>query len=144
MKKDFSFGLIPMYKDGDKIEFLLIQHIEGHWAFPKGHAEGEESCLETAQREFEEETGIKQYRVDESTTFQEEYYPQQEAQILHKTVTYYPAWVSDKNVKIQEEEVVDYGWFEYKEAMKRITFAGSKKILREVKKYFFNSIPANQ
>ncbi len=135
MKKDFSYGLIPMYRDGDSVEFLLTQHIEGHWAFPKGHAEENESLLETAQREFEEETGVVQYRVDESKTFQEEYYPQQDGEVLHKIVIYYPAWVSDKKVKIQESEVADYGWFEYKEALKKITFSGSKKILREVKKY---------
>ncbi len=144
MQKDTSFGLVPMYRDGDKIEFLLTQHILGHWAFPKGHAEKEESPLETAQREFEEETGIMQYRVDESIIFQEEYYPQQDGQTLHKTVTYYPAWVGDKKVKTQESEVADYGWFEYKQAMKKITFSGSKKILREVKKYLFSSIPASQ
>jgi bis(5'-nucleosidyl)-tetraphosphatase len=144
MRKDTSFGLIPMYKDGDKIEFLLTQHILGHWAFPKGHAERKESPLETAQREFEEETGIMQYQVDESAIFQEEYYPQKDGEILHKTVTYYPAWVSDKKVEIQEAEVADYGWFEYKEAMKKITFSGGRKILREVKKYFFNSALANQ
>ena len=135
MKKDFSYGLVPMYKDGDKVEFLLTQHIEGHWAFPKGHAEGKESPLETAQREFEEETGIVQYQVDESKIFQEEYYPQQDGEVLHKTVIYYPAWVSDKKVVIQEEVVTDYGWFEYKEALNKITFSGSKKILRKVKKY---------
>ena len=135
MNKDFSFGLVPMYKDGDKIEFLLTQHILGHWAFPKGHSEGNESPLESAQREFEEETGIIAYQVDENVTFSEEYYPKIDSQIWHKTVVYYPVWVSDKKVQIQEEEVIDYGWFEYKEAMEKITFAGSKKVLREVKKY---------
>ena len=135
MKKDASFGLVPMHKDGDVIEFLLIQHTKGHWAFPKGHAEREESFLETAQREFEEETGIMQYQVDNSIIFQEEYYPQKDGQIFQKTVSYYPAWVSDKKVVIQESEISDCGWFEYKEAIQKITFAGSKKILREVKKY---------
>lgn len=135
MKKDFSYGLVPMHKDGEVIEFLLTQHAEGHWAFPKGHAERDESPLATAQREFEEETGIRQYRVDEKITFEEEYYPQQNGEIIHKTVVYYPAWVSDKKVKIQESEVVDYGWFEYREALEKITFPGSKKILRKIKKY---------
>jgi bis(5'-nucleosidyl)-tetraphosphatase len=135
MKKDFSYGLIPMYEDGDKIEFLLIQHIEGHWAFPKGHAENQESPLETSQREFEEETGITQYRVNEEIVFSEEYYPQQNGEILHKTVTYYPAQVSDKKVTSQTKEVADYGWFEYQAAMEKITFPGTKKVLREVRNY---------
>ncbi|MBU0576105.1 NUDIX domain-containing protein [Patescibacteria group bacterium] len=135
MKKDFSYGLVPIYKDEEKIEFLLTQHIEGHWAFPKGHAKGDETSLEAAQREFEEEAGIAQYRVDEGTTFEEEYYPQKDGQILHKTVVYYPAFVSDKKVVASKEEVADFGWFEYQEAMNKITFSGSKKILRQVRKY---------
>ena len=135
MKKDASFGVVPMFKNGDVVEFLLIQHIGGHWAFPKGHAEGEELPLETAQREFEEETGVLQYQVDENKTFQEEYYPQKNGEIFHKTVIYYPAWVSDKRVKIQESEISDYGWLEYKDAMAKMTFPAGKKVLREVKKY---------
>jgi bis(5'-nucleosidyl)-tetraphosphatase len=135
MRKDASFGVVPMHKDADVVEFLLIQHIEGHWSFPKGHAEGNESALETAQREFEEETGILQYQVDEETSFQEEYYPQKNREIYHKIVIYYPAWVGNKQVKVQAEEVADYGWFSYKEAMMKMTFPAGKKVLREAKKY---------
>ncbi len=135
MKKDASFGLIPIHQDEDKIEFLLIQHVAGHWAFPKGHAEAGETPLETAQREFEEETGILLYRVDESKIFQEEYYPRKNGEIFHKTVIYYPAWVSDKRADIQEEEIADYGWFEYQAAMERMTFPAGKKVLREARKY---------
>ncbi len=32
---------------------------EGRWTIPKGEPNGDESLLEVAQREFEEETGIK-------------------------------------------------------------------------------------
>lgn len=135
MKKDASFGLIPIYQDQQQLEFLLVKHVIGHWAFPKGHAENQESSLETAQREFEEETGVLAYEVDESMTFQEEYYPQKDGQIFHKTVIYYLATISDKRVKIQPEEIADYGWFDYKTAINRITFPADKKLLREVRKY---------
>ncbi len=139
MKLDFSYGLVPIYQELEQREFLLTQHIEGHWAFPKGHAEGEESALATAQREFEEETGLSQYRVDEKVSFTEEYYPTKDGQILHKTVTYYPAFVEQKGVKIQAEEVQAYAWLAYAEAQERLTFSGSKRILREVRKYLKQS-----
>lgn len=140
MKKDFSFGLIPIYQDQEKVEFLLTQHVEGHWAFPKGHAEGAEEPLAAAQREFEEETGLTLYKVDSEINFQEEYYPTQAGQVLHKTVTYFPAFVEAKGVKIQQEEVKDFVWLEYAEAREKLTFAGSKKILRQVKTYLVNKL----
>jgi bis(5'-nucleosidyl)-tetraphosphatase len=135
MRKDFSFGLIPMYQYGEQLLFLLLQHLEGHWAFPKGHPEEDESSLETAQREFEEETGIVLYSVDENQIFSEEYYPQVNGEILHKTVKYYLAKVSERKVTPQAEEVKDYAWLSYRDALERITFAPSKKILKEAWKY---------
>ena len=135
MKKDFSYGLIPIYQDQDQVEFLVIQHVAGHWAFPKGHSEQGETPLATAQREFEEETGLKNYRVEAEQSFIEEYYPTKDGEVLHKTVTYFPAFVENKGVKIQESEVKDFAWLEYKPALEKITFAGSKKMLKETRKY---------
>lgn len=140
MTKDFSFGIIPFYRSPQHLEFLLVQHQAGHWAFPKGHPENGESPLQTAQREFEEETGVTLYQVDEETTFSEEYYPQKDGQILHKTVTYYPAEVGDKKVVMQEEEIQAYAWLSCKEALKKITFAPSRKILKEVRKYLESEV----
>lgn len=135
IKKDFSYGLVPIYRDGEKIEFLVTQHTEGHWAFPKGHGEPGETPLATAQREFEEETGLKNYRVEAEQSFVEEYYPTKDGEVLHKTVTYFPAFVEKKGVKIQESEVKNFAWLEYKDALEKITFPASKKILKEARKY---------
>lgn len=142
MQKDFSFGLVPVFRSEDGLEFLLTQHIQGHWGFPKGHAEGRETALAAAQREFEEETGILDYQVDEQVVFSEEYYPQQAGQVVHKTVTYYLAWVSKQQVNIQAEEVQDYEWLDYPQAREKLTYPGGKKILRAVKKYLAEELQA--
>ena len=34
-----SFGVVPIYRKGNDLKLLLIQHNAGHWAFPKGHAD---------------------------------------------------------------------------------------------------------
>jgi bis(5'-nucleosidyl)-tetraphosphatase len=135
MEKDFSYGIIPLYKDEEGIEILLIQHTEGHWGFPKGHAEAGETPLEAARRELQEETGISKYGIDGTTVFQEEYYLTKNSQVLHKTVVYYPAWVTDKKVVPQPEEVKDIGWFSLIDAQEKVTFDGAKKILKKVKAY---------
>ena len=60
-----SCGIVLFYSD----EFLIIQHstesneLKGHWDFPKGHVEENETELETASRELKEETGIEDFRL---------------------------------------------------------------------------------
>lgn len=133
MQKDFSYGVVPVYQTETGYEFLLIQHVAGHWSFPKGHPETDETPLQAAQREFEEETGILSYQLEPEISFTEQYYPEKDGQVLDKTVTYYLAWVSDKKVTPQEAEVQAYAWLEYGQALERITFGGAKKILKQVK-----------
>ena len=65
--KRISFGLV-MYRYGDQGLEILISHPggpkyakknAGHWTIPKGGRDSQESELEAALREFEEETGLK-------------------------------------------------------------------------------------
>lgn len=59
-------GLL-MYRKGKELEYFLVhpggpffsKKNEGVWSIPKGLPENHEELLETAQREFYEETGIK-------------------------------------------------------------------------------------
>ncbi len=60
-------GLLMYRHDQDRLEFFLVhpggpyfrKKDAGHWTIPKGAPEGDEPLLETAQREFLEETGIR-------------------------------------------------------------------------------------
>lgn len=136
MQQDFSYGIVPLLQTEDNtVLFLLIKHQVGHWAFPKGHAEGDETPIQSAQREFEEETGVTNYTVDETIHFEEQYYPTKNGQVLNKTVTYFPAWVQDRRVIPQVSEIANYAWLPYTEALQRMTFPPGKKLLRQVKKY---------
>ena len=61
-----SAGLL-MYRIKDGLEVLLahpggpyvVNKDDGNWSIPKGEPEPDEDLLLTAQREFEEETGLK-------------------------------------------------------------------------------------
>jgi bis(5'-nucleosidyl)-tetraphosphatase len=136
MKREYSFGIIPMYKGSSGIELLLVQHIEGHWAFPKGHPDLGESPLETAKRELQEEAGITEFTVDDKTEFREEYEVVIDNQRLPKIVTYFPAFVSTKQVTPQASEIQNFGWFSYEEAKARVTFPVTRKLLTDFKKYY--------
>ena len=59
MKREISCGAVIARQTENGREILLIRHVNGgHWAFPKGHMEGNETESETALREIREETGL--------------------------------------------------------------------------------------
>jgi ADP-ribose pyrophosphatase YjhB (NUDIX family) len=45
------------------IEILLIQDSRGRWTIPKGHIEEGETPRQAAEREIQEETGLKEMKV---------------------------------------------------------------------------------
>jgi bis(5'-nucleosidyl)-tetraphosphatase len=135
IKKDESFGIIPILRQGDSYSFLLIQHQAGHWAFPKGHAVGDESPLQAACRELHEETGISEYSLLEGVSFSERYTFTRKGETLDKTVTYFLAFVQSATVKCQPEEIQDYTWANYETAIAQITYEPSKQMLREINHY---------
>ena len=85
--------------------------------------------MESAQREFEEEVGIKKYKIFGSKKFIEKYVFQKKEKIISKTVTYFVALVSDKKVKIQKEEVEEALWLPHTKALQKIIFKERQDLL---------------
>jgi bis(5'-nucleosidyl)-tetraphosphatase len=50
-------------KNKGEVEILLIQDSKGRWTIPKGHIEEGEKASETAEREIQEETGLKEMKI---------------------------------------------------------------------------------
>lgn len=134
--QEASFGIVPIARlngaNQGGHQFLLVQHRAGHWGFPKGHAEPGETPLETACREFEEETGIQAYRVSDSPPLVEVYSLIKKQREIQKTVTYFVAWVQSMQVVPQEKEIQGYLWLPYEAALTQINFEQSQQILRQV------------
>ena len=144
-----SFGVIPIQRkknetsetseasETDEILFLLIKHRNGHWAFPKGHANVGETDVETARRELREETGIKEVTVNPKKAFEERYSKpkwREPNKIIIKTVRYFLGEVTNPKLKLQASEICDAKWVTYAEARKLITFDASRALLDEVAK----------
>ncbi len=137
MVDDFSCGVIPYrIKDGGR-DFLLIQHKAGHWSFPKGHPDDGETYLETARREFEEETGIRAVDIDEDTIFEETYlFTKRSGKVVNKRVVYFLGQVADnQKVTMQVAEVSDYAWGSAKKTRQQLSFDEGRALLDEVLAY---------
>lgn len=138
-KKDEAFGIVPIWRQAEGDRFLLIQHWAGHWGFPKGHADPGETEVATACREFEEETGIRDYEVIEAVSFTEKYSFTRDRQPIEKTVTYFPAFVKSATVICQEQEIKDYVWVSFDDALQKISFNQARQLLIRVNHYLHSS-----
>ncbi|MBF0458645.1 MAG: NUDIX domain-containing protein [Nitrospirae bacterium] len=142
MTEDRSYGVVAVYEEHGTIYYLLVQHNAGHWAFPKGHAEGSETPYEAACREFREETGIADAEIMRDKSFIEKYSYIRKNNRVYKTVKYFIGYVTNKAVTIQREELKAYKWAELSEAEATISFGEARKLLFEVKQFIESGNPA--
>ncbi len=132
---DYSYGIVPVRVTQDTISYLLIQHLQGHWGFPKGHAEPKETAEQSATRELIEETGVTEFVICGADPFIEKYEFEQGGRIMKKTVTYYLARILSDDITIQEDEIRNYKFADYDTAHSLITFNEGKNLLKEVHGY---------
>ncbi len=140
LQTDRSFGVVPIRKQDDQYQFLLLQHRAGHWGFPKGHPEPGETPLQTACREFTEETGIADYQIVEQVSFTESYRFTHHQQKFEKTVVYFPAWVQSEQISLQATEIKAHAWLSFEAALNRLTFATARQVITHVYQYLTASI----
>ena len=130
MLHEKSCGAIVYRRFHGNIEILLIKHINsGHWSFPKGHVEGDETELETARREIKEETGLD---VILDQTFREtvSYSPKRDTQ---KVVVYFLALARNYDYVPQEEEIAEIRWVDILRATRMLTYENDKTIVNKAR-----------
>lgn len=108
-----SAGAIIFYRCPDgKIEYLILQHNNNYWNFPKGRMEKGERETDTVRREVQEETGLKKIEIMPSFRTWEKYFyrgakdsreVKKRGKVIFKIATFYLAETKEKNVKISSE-----------------------------------------
>ena len=130
MLHEKSCGAIVYRRFHGNVEILLIKHVNsGHWSFPKGHVEGDETELETARREIKEETGLD---VILDQTFREtvSYSPRRDTQ---KIVVYFLALARNYDFVPQEEEIAEIRWVDIIRAARMLTYENDKTIVNKAR-----------
>ena len=124
-----SCGIIPFRKnENGEVEFFLghpgehYSSTKNMWMFLKGGVEGDETWVETAMREFNEETGLSMNDVDESVLIPLGSVQQNP----HKVVVAFGLHYPDINPDVCHSNMVDgitpeidkYRWMTYEEVCK--------------------------
>lgn len=126
---EHSCGAVVFRNIKDELRFLLIKNNRSsHWGFPKGHMEKGETPKQTAVREVLEETGVHISIIDGFSS--ESKY--RIGSKVEKRVEVFLASTQDTQTVIQKEEIEDYIWLRYPEALEMLKFENDKEILTEV------------
>lgn len=129
-----SAGAIIFRKEDKKIYYLLLYYEIGHWGVAKGHIEKGETLENTARREIEEETGIKDIKFIEGFKEWIKYFFKLKGENIMKIATFLLAETKTKEIKLSFEHK-DYAWLEYEEALEKLTFKNSKEILKKANNF---------
>lgn len=128
---EISCGAVLYRKNQAKIEYLLIQQIQGHYTFPKGHQEAKESYLATAIREIKEETHLM-VQFDPYFCQKITYCPKPN---VTKDVYYFLATPIAGNMQRQIEEVKWIGWVDEQTALHLLSHDSMKKVFIQAVDY---------
>lgn len=126
-----SCGAVVYRQRGGAREYLIIRHNGGHWSFPKGHVENNETEVETARREILEETGLTT-EIDAAFRSVVTYSPKSG---VVKDVVFFLASVTGGAEHAQEEEIAELEWFPFDRACEVVTFLTDANVLVDAEEY---------
>ena len=137
MKKERSCGAVIMKMEEGKTLTLLVKHMQGHWGFPKGHAEGKETETETAIREVKEETGLNVV-LDNGFRDTSTYYPNPD---VFKKVIYFIGKPESGEAKPDMVEIEAVDWFTLSEAVAALSYPSDVSVLENAEQYMRHVMP---
>lgn len=138
-KTDISFGVVPLCKEADEWQVLIVHQIsfrgDAFWIFPKGHAEVGEDGQAAALRELQEETGVTDIILAPGDPIIITYSFTHLHVTIDKTVAYWVGHTKNKSTHItQPHEIRELKWCSFTEAKHFLTHQNSLSVLAEVEK----------
>jgi len=127
--RERSAGVVVYRRDLlGRREYLLLDY-GGHWDFAKGHVEAGESDRMAAERELFEETGIRCSDLHEAFCREITYVFRARGRVISKTVVFFVAQTALPTVRLSREHC-GFAWLGMEDAMKKLTYAGPRDVLR--------------
>ena len=126
---------------------LLIRDSYGHWGFPKGHLEGNETAAAAAARETTEETGLAPLAL-RGTLETIDWYFRLRGKLIHKFCHFYLFESAEGDPVPQEDEgITECAWFSFDEAVEQLGYENARNVLRkagELARQLVTSTPAGR
>ncbi|MDO9536786.1 MAG: NUDIX domain-containing protein [Thermoplasmata archaeon] len=128
-----SAGGVILDKQGRVL--VLRRKQEGTWVLPKGRIEPGETLRQTALREVEEETGLKDLKIArEIGLVRYIFFWRPDNVNYKKTVHYFLMKLNgggEPEMKL-EPDFAEHSWLELAEAIKILTFENDRRIVRSI------------
>jgi len=121
------------FSDLDKEPKFLLLKYTNYWGFAKGIIEGNESEQETAIRELEEETGIKNVKIIPGFKYEQEWFYRLNNENVKKKATFFLAKITKEEaekVKISFEHE-EFAWLTFSEAIEKMKIKNNKEMLKK-------------
>lgn len=116
-------------KHTNQLEILLIQDAKNRWTIPKGHVEEGEEPKDTAKREIQEETGLKEMKVMNWLGKVNFRYRRGHTLVLMTMHIYLVHGLGDTNDLSGEDWLSDIKWLPAQEAMDKIAYEDIGKLI---------------
>lgn len=116
-------------EEGGQIEILLIQDAKNRWTIPKGHIEPGETAKQTAEREIQEETGLKKMTILNHLGKISFRYRRVSSLVLMTTEIFLVRAEGDTSDVQPEEWMNGIGWFKASDALDKIEYEDISKLL---------------
>jgi bis(5'-nucleosidyl)-tetraphosphatase len=120
---------------------LLLHYRSGHWDFPKGNIETNETEMQAAARELREETDITKFRLIPNFRYTLSYKYSKKSKLISKQVILFLASTKVKKVKISNEHI-GYKWTDSDSSVDQLTYSNAKNALLYAIN-FLHKLPSN-
>lgn len=132
MLREKSCGVVPYRIEEGRILYLVISSAltkREHWEFPKGGVEEGEREIQTALRELDEETGVREVQILPGFREPIRYIYRRPEGLVLKQVVYFIGRVRNPAVTLRLEEAKDFRWADYEEARRLLRHVNARALL---------------
>jgi len=128
--EETSAGGVIVRRRAEGTRVLLIRDSYKNWGFPKGHLEEGEAAAVAAEREIAEETGLAGL-VLHGPIQDIDWFFRFRGRLIHKTCTFFLFESTEGEAVPQVEEgITACRWLGLDEAMRTISYANARDVLR--------------